>query len=157
MVGKRVHTTNDLVAPTVPLLLTGEDSSTVGADTSWYYVAPFSGSFDIEDIIMQLATTGGATGSLNCNLDVNVGTNSIFTTAPSISKSAANGAHTHSGATGVVKGVINPAREKFNKGDVIRVRSRRSGTPSTNPANLRWTVGLTPNQDYDPDSSVARS
>ena len=157
MTGKRVHTTNDLVAPTVPLFLANEDSSTVGSDTSWYYVAPFDGSFDIEDIIMQLGTTGDATAALNCNLAVYVGTNSIMSTAPSISKDAANGANSHSGATGVVKGVINPARTKFNKGDVIRVRTRRSGTPSTNPSNLRWTVGLTPNQDYDPDSSVARS
>lgn len=164
--GVRKFLTNDQASQKDMLWKDHEVAGNLTSDNSIDFLAPFDGRFDeIGDVFMQVGETGSdGTDALNVKLDVLIDGTSIFTTLPQVDglltagvAGAADGANTLAAATGVTVGVLKAlASRQFSKGDVITVTFDVTvATPETNIADVRACVGLAPEQDKDPDLTVA--
>lgn len=157
---------NDQTARKVVEYLRKEVAGDITADNSSDFLAPFDGRFDdIGDIFMQAGETGSdGTDALNIKLDVLINGTSIFTALPQLdgvltagSAGAADGANTLATGTGITVGTLKAlASRQFSKGDVITVTfDITRTTPEDEMADIRACVGLVPEQNRDPDLTVA--
>lgn len=83
--------------------------------------------------------------------------NTLFTTVPSIAKSAGNvWASTANGAsTGVVTAVVTAANSAVNAGDIIKTvwTLTRTASPGTEIADAGFTLLIQEKQDFDPSNA----
>ncbi len=92
------------------------------ADVTKSFISPVAGT--IVDAVLGLCMGADGTDALTCALDVKINGTTIFTTPPSIAKTAGSGGaykNTLATATGIVVGVINSAACTVAKGDNIQV------------------------------------
>ena len=148
----RVLMSNDEVAPRDTHWMHVERTTSLSADASFYFVAPFTGKIvSKDDVVAHFGETGA--GNTLVAINVHINGVSIWTTAPSIAAAAADGSATVDSGAGIVQGVIDEAKNSFDKGDLIRViLDRTAGT--SNADDIRVAVGLTPLQDKEPDIRI---
>ena len=112
----------------------------------------------IADAYLNAPNTGtDGSNPLSVELDVLIGGVSIFSTKPSIDKTATDGATTRTAATGVVVGVIDTTKNVGALGDVVTVTITLTRTAS--PADemvVDAVVKLSALADYDSDMTVER-
>lgn len=158
--GPRIFSANDKQQRRYPTFLNVElQAGNLTADVTKEFVAPFDGSFaNIADVFLSVDEAGvDGSNPLNVALDVQINGVTIFSTQPSIDKTAGNGAQktTLAAGTGLVVGVLNAAAVAFSKGAKINVIADVTRTtPGTEIAGVYAVVGLTESQDHEPDGTV---
>ena len=154
--GPRKYTTNDQNAPEVPHYLS-YDIGTLTATRSWNFYAPFDGCFnEVDDIILSWGASPSADAK-RVTADVQILAQTIYTTKPSVLGTANNNNSTLKAGTGVTQPVLKAdlADRSFVKGDQLGF-SLTESVAANDPTGVALTVGLTPFQDIDPDSTVER-
>lgn len=135
----------------------GSATADIVADQVFAFVAAEAFRFDDIADLFLVAPNTGADGSnpLNVALEVTIGGVSVFTTQPSIDKTAADGATTKATATGVVVGVIDTANNVAAIGDVVIITVDLTRTASPSDEMVAQGIVKCPLlADYDSDIAV---
>ena len=114
----------------------------VGTTVTTTMVAPKAGSIIGAYLYCPIVqTAAGSTTNTKLQAEVLVGSTTIFTTKPQITKAASNGASTYATATGVTAGVLSSTAVAFTAGQKIYVEYIQGGTTCTvYPTNCTISV-----------------
>lgn len=137
----------------------GSATADITSNQSFSFVAAYDFRFDnIGDLFLVAPNTGtDASNPLSVALEVTIGGTSVFSTKPSIDKTASDGATTLAAGTGITVGVIDTANNAGSAGDVVTVTVEITRTASpTDEMVAQGVVKVTPLADYDSDMTVQR-
>ena len=154
--GPRKYTTNDQNAPVAPVWF-HFNVGTLTSTQTWKFAAPFDGLFNDADHTIIAWDASPSPNAKTVTGNVLIGATSIFSTTPRVSGTAGTDRSTLLAGTGIRQAVLKTARAdvSFDKGDQITV-SLTESVAAGDPTFTSISVGLTPFQDIDPDSTVER-